>query len=131
MLDLAAEARSRDAEKLERQAEHMAQCLRHACEKYGAALDLQMSKAYSPFSIPSEDSFLRAVMAACERVGLTPSLSATGGGSDANNMNAHGIKALVLGVGMSKVHTTQEEISVQNLVDTASLVLSLITDEAP
>lgn len=46
-------------------------------------------------------------------------------------MNAHGIKALVLGVGMSKVHTTQEEISVQNLVDTASLVLSLITDEAP
>ena len=130
-IQVAAEARSRDAEKLERQAEHMAQCLRHACEKYGAALDLQMSKAYSPFSIPSEDSFLRAVMAACERVGLTPSLSATGGGSDANNMNAHGIKALVLGVGMSKVHTTQEEISVQNLVDTASLVLSLITDEAP
>ena len=131
VLELKAEARSRDGEKLERQAEHMAQCLRHACEKYGAALDLQMSKAYSPFSIPSEDSFLRAVMAACERVGLTPSLSATGGGSDANNMNAHGIKALVLGVGMSKVHTTQEEISVQNLVDTASLVLSLITDEAP
>lgn len=131
VLDLAAEARSLDTDKLERQAEHMAQCLRHACEKYGAALDLQMSKAYSPFSIPSEDSFLRAVMAACERVGLTPSLSATGGGSDANNMNAHGIKALVLGVGMSKVHTTQEEISVQNLVDTASLVLSLITDKAP
>ena len=34
---------------------------------------------------------------------------------------------LVLGTGMSKVHTTQEEITVKNLEDTAALVLALIT----
>ena len=56
-----------------------------------------------------------------------PVLAASGGISDANSFNTHGIAALVLGTGMSKVHTTQEEITVKDLEDTAALVLALIT----
>jgi len=33
----------------------------------------------------------------------------------------------VLGTGMAKVHTTQEEITIKNLEDTAALVLALAT----
>ena len=48
-----------------------------------------------------------------------------GGGSDANNFNANGCMAVNLGTGMAKVHTTNEEITVKNLEDTAALVLAL------
>lgn len=52
VLDLAAEARSRDAEKLERQAEHMAQCLRHACEKYGGGVGSSDEQGLLPLLHP-------------------------------------------------------------------------------
>ena len=64
-------------------------------------------------------------MAACRKTGLEPTLAASGGGSDANNMSANGLKALVLGTGMAKVHTVQEELTIKNLEDTAALVLAI------
>ena len=124
---LVAEARSRNDEKLEAQAAHMMDCLKAACEKYGAKLEGGLSHSYSAYSYNGEDPFVKEVIAACEKVGLQHKLAASGGGSDANNLNAIGIKAVNLGTGMAKVHTTQEEISIQNLEDTAALVLALAT----
>lgn len=123
--ELLAEARSRSGEKLEAQGKHMMDCLREACQKFGATLEGGLSKAYEAYSYREDDPFVQAVADACRKAGLTPSLAASGGGSDANNMNANGVKALVLGTGMTKVHTTQEELSVKNLEDTAALVLAL------
>ena len=113
--------------KLEAQTRHMVDCLKAACEKYGAALECETSKMYAAYSYTEEDPFVKEIIAACGKVGLTPVLAPSGGGSDANNLNANGVKALVLGTGMAKVHTTAEELTVKNLEDTASLVLSLIT----
>ena len=50
-----------------------------------------------------------------------------GGGSDANVYNAKGIQSVVLGTGMTKVHTTQEFITVANLENCAALALDLLT----
>ena len=129
VLTLAAEARSRDSGKLDRQSGHMVDCLRSACEKYGAKLDVSLTRAYDAFSYGEDDPFVREVVAACHRAGLEPQLDVTGGGSDANNMNAHGIKALVLSTGMAKVHTVEEELEVRNLENTARLVLALVTGQ--
>ncbi len=123
--DLMAEARSRSDEKLEAQANHMLDCLKNACEKYGATLEGGLIKAYGAFCHSDNDPLVQEVMRACEQIGLTPSTAASGGGSDANNMNSHGLKALVLGTGMSKVHTVEEELTVKNLEDTAALVLQI------
>ena len=122
---LIGEARSRNDEKLEIQAQHMMDCLKNACEKYGATLDAALTKAYGAYSYTAEDAIVKAVVTACEKVGLNAVLGASGGGSDANNFNAIGIQAVNLGTGMAKVHTTNEEISVQNLENTAALVLAL------
>lgn len=125
-LELMAEARSRNDEKLEVQIQHMVKCLQDACNKYGATLEYDLSKSYAGYSYTGEDAFVQHVMAACEKVGLTPVLGTSGGGSDANVFNGGGIKALNLGTGMAKVHTTNEEITVKNLEDTAALVLALV-----
>lgn len=128
-LSLLGEVRSRNREKLEAQGRHMMNCLKAACEKFGATLEGGLSKAYDAYHYQQDDPFVRQVRWACERVGLTPGLTASGGGSDANNLNANGIQALVLGTGMSKVHTTQEEITVKNLEGTARLALELMMGE--
>ena len=122
-----AEARSRSDEKLEAQAGHMLKCLEDACEKYGATLEGGLTKSYTGYSYAENDPFVEEVVAACKKAGLEPVLAASGGGSDANNMNAGGLQALVLGTGMTKVHTTAEELSIANLEGTAALALALVT----
>lgn len=123
--ELIGECRSRRDDKLEAQGKHMMDCLQAACDKYGATLEGGLTKAYSAYSYTEDDPFVQEIMEACREAGLKPSLAASGGGSDANNMNANGLKALVLGTGMAKVHTTQEELTVKNLEDTAALVLAI------
>lgn len=124
---LIAEARSRSDAKLEEQANHMMQCLRDACDKYGATLEGGLSKAYSAYAFEEDHPLVRRVIAACGKAGLEHLLAASGGGSDANNLNAGGLQALVLGTGMTKVHTIHEELSIDNLEKTAALALALAT----
>lgn len=123
---IVAEARSRSDEKLELQAQHMMDCLTTACDAYGATLEGGLTRAYSAYSFDEGDAFVQRVISACTKAGIQHSLAASGGGSDANNMNLQGVKSLVLGTGMTKVHTTQEEITIENLENTAALVLALI-----
>lgn len=123
---LSAECRSRDAAKLEGQAEHMEACLREACEKYGATLELERTKVYDAYCHREDAPLVRQVSRAMSAVGLNPILKPGGGGSDANNMCQNGIQAVVVGTGMSKVHTTDEQIAVADLESTARMVLELI-----
>ena len=122
------EVRSRSIDKLNAQAAHMKQCMEEACAKFGAQLHLDMDTAYLAYSIADDDPLVRKVCAALETIGVKPQISASGGGSDSNVMNHSGRKALVLGTGMDKVHTTAEQITVENLNNTAKLRLALMTN---
>lgn len=122
-----AEARSRSNEKLEEQGRHMMKCLTDACEKFGATLEGGLRKSYEAYKIEESDPFIAELKDACSRAGVTPTLASSGGGSDANNMNLNGIKAVVLGTGMDKVHTVQEQITIENLENIAKLVLAIAT----
>ena len=126
-LELIAEARSRNAEKLETQVKHMMDCLQNACDKYGATLESRLVKLYEAYCFPSDDPFIQEVSDVCRKQGFEPVLAASGGGSDANILNANGFQALVLGTGMDKVHTIEEQIAVKDLENTAALVLALCT----
>lgn len=123
---MTAECRSRDGAKLEEQAEHMEACLREACKKYGATLELKKSGVYDAYRHQEDDPFVLQMSRAMEAAGLTPALKPSGGGSDANNLCQNGITALVVGTGMGKVHTTAEQIAVADLESTARMVLELI-----
>ena len=127
LLTLSGEARSRDNEKLEAQAQHMLDCIKTSCEKFGASYTGGMTLAYPGYRISEDNPFVTQVKDACAATGLTPLLGTSGGGSDANHMNRHGITAIPLATGMSKVHSTEEFLLVEHLVQTARLVLALVT----
>ncbi len=121
-----AEVRSRDNAKLAAQTRHMVECLEKACRDFGAELDCQTTTSYTGYAHPADEPLVASVAVACRRLGLTPRLGVSGGGSDANVMNTGGVKAVVLGTGMDRVHTTAERITVKNLEDTARLALELM-----
>ena len=68
--------------------------------------------------------------AALRRAGYKPKLEPTGGGSDANILNAAGIPTLNMGVGMHNVHTKREYANIKEMVQGAEIVLDIITGVA-
>ncbi len=123
---LVMEVRSRNTEKLEAQTRHLVGCLEQACEKFGAKLDAEVATSYLGFTLSDEEPLVQQLFQAARAVGLAPRTIGSGGGSDANVYNRHGITAVNIGVGMEKVHTTEEQLSIQNMGDTAEMLLQLL-----
>ncbi len=121
-----AEARSRDAEKLKEQQDHMIKCLEDSCSRYGATLECDIRTEYTSYRFSDDDPLVQRLISAFKKLGIEHRTSATGGGSDANIMNRNGIRAVVMAVGMEKVHTTAERITIKNLNDTARVCLELM-----
>jgi len=51
-----------------------------------------------------------------------------GGGSDANIFNGFGIPTAIVASGMEKVHTVEEQVDLNNLVNLTELLLALATE---
>jgi len=125
-----AEARSLDPQKLEEQTQHMVRCVEEACREFGAESDIHAVRSYDGYSVESDDPWLLFVESVVRKAGLEPRLQRSGGGSDTNIYNGKGFSMLNLGTGMSKVHTTDEFIKVDDLVNLATLVRLLIVEYA-
>jgi len=121
-----AEARSLDQEKLEAQAQNMIDCLTEACDHYGARLELTTFQSYKSYKHSPDDPHVQFLMARCTAAGIKPWATFSGGGTDGNNLNANGIKCAVMACGMEMEHTTSEQVSVQNLYDSARVVYEIM-----
>jgi tripeptide aminopeptidase len=124
-----AEARSRDEQKLDRQTAAMREAFEAAAERHGATLDWQATRAYGPIRIPEDAPVVALCRRAAEAAGFEPRLVATGGGSDVNIFNMHGIAAVNLSVGYREIHSTSEHIAVADVVGATRLVAALLTIE--
>lgn len=120
------EARSRNAEKLERQTAAMRKAFEAAAAKHGAQVEVEVTNAYGPQKIAEDAPIVQLCQAAATRAGLTPRLIETGGGSDVNIFNMHGIEAVNLSVGYKEIHSTKEHIAVADLEKAARLVEALL-----
>lgn len=123
---LLGEARSRNAEKLERQTAAMRAALETAAAKHGAQVEVEVVNAYGPQKIAHDAPIVQLCQAAATRAGLEPYLLETGGGSDVNIFNMHGIEAVNLSVGYKDIHSTNEHIAIADLEKTARLVAALL-----
>lgn len=121
-----AEARSLDKAKLEAQTQHMVECFERAAENFGAKAEVITERIYDPFVIDPQDPIVDLVKEACSLVGLRAFTDSTGGGSDTNVLNGSGIKAVNLGIGERKPHTLEEHLRIEDLVNTARLVMAIV-----
>lgn len=129
-VELKCEARSRNIEKLKKQTDEMVETFKNVITANGGKAEVEVIKAYDPYVLKEDELVVKVAKQAAETIGLKPVTKATGGGSDANFFNSLGVRCAVLGVGMQKVHTTDEFIKEEDLYNTAELVLAIIKQTA-
>ncbi|WP_195571114.1 M20/M25/M40 family metallo-hydrolase [Paenibacillus sp. 1001270B_150601_E10] len=125
---LDAEARSIVQEKVEAQLASMKEALESAAADFGATAKFDSKIMYPAFNFGEKDEVVKFASRAIEALGLTPRLFHSGGGSDANIFNGHGVPTVNLAVGYKDIHTTKERIHTNDLVKTSELVLAIINE---
>ncbi|MDD4237814.1 MAG: M20/M25/M40 family metallo-hydrolase [Desulfotomaculaceae bacterium] len=120
------EARSLDPTKLAAQTAHICEAIKVTSDKFGAKARIVVDRVYEGFSLDEQALPVRLALSAAKNLELTPRLKNTGGGSDANIFNSKGIAAAVLGIGMNKVHTTEEFISLADLSGNVRYLLEIV-----
>ena len=126
------EMRSHHEEKLENLKKQIETTIKEVIETYPERSqelpsgEVNFTRVFKAFHIEEKDPLLEIVKKAGERIGLTMSLKKKEGGSDANVFNERGIKCVILGTGMQKVHTTEEFIRVKDLLTSARLVFEIV-----
>lgn len=125
---LLAEARSHDEDKLKRQMDHMAMCLRHASLEGGAELlEPEVHASYRRFFLPDDAPIVQIAWRAAEALGYEPRTEVGGGGSDANVFNERGIPALICPTGGEGAHTLQERLDIDAFVGCARFLVQIIS----
>lgn len=122
------EIRSLSREKLDRLSAELEETFKTEVEKHGGRAEVTVKFLYPEIKLDSEEKVVKLAVKAAEAVGLKPQLAKTGGGSDASIINGQGIRCANLGIGMRAVHTCDEYISVNDLVDDVRLILALIQE---
>lgn len=118
------ECRSLDRGRVEEVRAGMDAALKDAAASHGGSVDVSWVLAYEGFDVPSDSPAVGLLEAACEDIGVVPSRFATGGGSDGNVIAALGTPTVVLATGMTKVHTTDEELAIADLELLADLLVA-------
>ena len=75
-----------------------------------------------------DDRVIRRVDAAARAIGLELSYERAGGGSDANIFNGHGLATAIIATGMTNVHSTSEQVTLQDMVDLTRLLVALLIE---
>ena len=86
-----------------------------------------VSKEYPAIRLNNEEPLLTLLKKASTTLDRPLKQLISGGGSDANIFNGHGLKTAILGIGMNKVHTTDENISINDMIQTSELIISMAT----
>ncbi len=124
-VEIKAEARSLSDEKLKVQTDHLVQCVREAQAKYGLEAEIEVIEAYKAFKLNADSEVIQVVKKACDKLGFEFNPKTSGGGSDTSNYNLNGIPAVNLGVGMSAVHSVDEYIKIQDIIDASELIFEI------
>ncbi|GAB6086102.1 M20/M25/M40 family metallo-hydrolase [Alkaliphilus crotonatoxidans] len=125
-VQIKAEARSINEEKLNKQTAHMVETFEKAAAEMGGKVEMDVERMYPAFNIDPSDTIVQKAMEAFKRMGIEPHTGATGGGSDTNVFNGNGIKAINLGIGEKKPHTLEEHLHIVDLVNSGRMVYELI-----
>lgn len=124
------EARSFDGEKLDNLLKETNDIFEEVAKEFGAKVENGVKKGYAGFKLDENLEIINHLKKACENINLKCELKSSGGGSDANVYNAKGYVAVNLAVGMTKVHTTEEYIEIDDLVKMSKLTLEIVKELA-
>ncbi len=89
-------------------------------------INLKTELLFENYKLKDNDPCLKIVTNAIEKLGLKPNLKPSGGGTDGNVFITKDIKSVVVGMGVTGMHTINETVSIPDLVDSSNLCQELI-----
>lgn len=92
------------------------------------SVDIAVRQDFPVMQLQREDPVLRRVDAAARSIGMELTYERAGGGSDANIFNGHGLATAIVATGMTNVHSTKEQVELQDMVDLTRLLVALMTE---
>lgn len=132
-----AEVRSHSMEKLTRVTEEIKTIFRETVAAWsdptGSAkgapkVEIEVRQDFAAMQLSQEMPVLRRVEAAARSIGMELTYEKAGGGSDANIFNEHGLATAIIATGMTNVHSTNEQVELQDMVDLTRLLIALMTE---
>ncbi len=135
LVEVKAEARSHDPEKLDAQIQHMRDCFVEASksrellldgERLFARAEVDIKRIYPVMNVSAQATVTKLVLKATENLRHDIELHTSGGGCDANYINEKGIECVNLGTGMYELHTVNEYLVIDEFRRSAEIVLETI-----
>jgi tripeptide aminopeptidase len=83
---------------------------------------------YPPLAIAEDAPVLLKIKKAAEACRKEMRFIVAGGGSDANIFNGFGLPTAIVATGMNKVHTVNEQLDLNDLVNLTELLYALVTE---
>ncbi len=135
-VELFGEVRSHRHEKLETTWEGIKQAFAKAVALYKTPegdrpeLRYERKQDYPLMRVSVDHPVIKLAQRAAQSLGRNLKITSTGGGSDANIFNGQGLACVILGTGMQQVHSTEEYITLEDLIKTARLSLQIVLEAA-
>lgn len=127
-VEVLAEARSLVMEKLEDQVKKMTTAYEEAAAEMGASVENEVIFMYHGYKYTEETPVVQKAINAVKRIGRTPEMVKSGGGSDGNVFNGYGVPSVNLAIGYEEIHTTNERMPLSELYKAAELVLAIVEE---
>lgn len=122
-----AEIRSHSIEKLEYETNYMRSCCRNSADKYYADFEFKVDMECPNLELSQDSYVYRLCINAFRDEDIDPKPLIIGGGSDANILCGKGYKCAIISVGMDKVHTSEETLSIDDMLKTARVIARMMT----
>jgi tripeptide aminopeptidase len=122
------ELRSRNLAELEGCRKRLFETAAAIADSNDAEIFITEEDEYRAFTIPRSDPFFQYLGRTFKKCRIEPLPLMTGGGSDANVFNEHGVKAVPITTGMRQVHSKDERISLADLYNGCKVLLQAIAD---
>lgn len=125
-VEIWAEARSRDEEKLIRLTDEIVDTFIKEVEEAGGKIEYKLNREYNGYKFSEDEKLIKIVKKVFDSLNIKPNIRATMGGSDSNIFHEKGIKTIVLSTGMNNVHTKEEYIKIDDLLTSTKVVEKII-----
>lgn len=125
---LVGEVRSFEKSRLDIQLNSMKEAFEQAAHAYNGTADIRFEKKYLGFNHKEDDILVQTALNAADKIGVDKYTCQTLGGADTNVLNENGLECITLGNGFRKIHTSQEHISIENLMNGGRYVVALIKE---
>lgn len=123
------EMRSHDLNVLDKMIEDLNKISEEVTKRYNASYKLDYTCEYPVLKPLDNLEFAKEFVNVYKSIGVDAKLQVIGGGSDSNFFAKEGFNSIIIGVGMEKVHTTEEYLDLEELKKSTKALIKYLSIE--